>query len=44
MDAVGGIDAEWLTVEQDRTDKTPKESATMSCRYMRDTLGIYSGS
>jgi hypothetical protein len=40
MAAVGGIEAEWLTVEQDRTDKTPQESATMSCQYMRKTLGI----
>jgi sugar phosphate isomerase/epimerase len=40
MEAVSGIDAEWLTVEQDRTDKTPQESATMSCQYMRKTLGI----
>ncbi|MCZ6680081.1 MAG: sugar phosphate isomerase/epimerase [Candidatus Poribacteria bacterium] len=40
MKAVEGVNAEWLTVEQDRTDKTPEESVTMSCRYMRETLGI----
>ena len=40
MEAVSGIEAERLTVEQDRTDETPKESATMSCQYMRQTLGI----
>ena len=40
MEAVGGIESEWLTVEQDRTDKTTEESVTMSCQYMRQTLGI----
>jgi sugar phosphate isomerase/epimerase len=40
MKVVVGLDAEWLTVEQDRTDRTPKESVTMSCRYIRETLGI----
>ncbi len=40
MKVVEGISAEWLTVEQDWTDKTPKESVTMSCRYMRETLEI----
>jgi len=40
MKALEEINAEWLTVEQDRTDKTPKESIMMSCQYMRKTLGI----
>lgn len=40
MQAVNGIEAEWLTVEQDRTDKTTEESVTMSCQYMRNTLEI----
>lgn len=40
MNALGEINAEWLTVEQDRTDNTPKESITMSCQYMRENLGI----
>lgn len=40
MEALKGANVEWLTVEQDRTDKTPKESITMSCRYMRETLGV----
>ena len=40
MDALKGANVEWLTTEQDRTDKEPKESITMSCTYMREMLGI----
>jgi len=40
MRAVDDIDVEWLMVEQDRTDKAPNESITMSCRYMRDVLNL----
>lgn len=31
---------EWLVYEQDRTDKTPEQSAIQSRQYLRDTFGI----
>jgi sugar phosphate isomerase/epimerase len=31
---------EWYTVEQDRTTRTPKESVTMSRRYIKEKLGL----
>ena len=40
MGAVEEIDVEWLMVEQDRTDKAPNDSITMSCRYMREVLNL----
>jgi len=36
---VEAADIEWYVVEQDRTDKTPKESMTISRRYLRK-LGL----
>ena len=40
MGAVEEIDVEWLMVEQDRTDKAPKQSITMSSQYIREVLRI----
>jgi len=40
MKAVEPINVEWAVVEQDRTDRTPKESMEMSRRYLRERLGL----
>jgi len=33
-------DLEWIIVEQDSTQRTPKESVTMSRKYIKDKLGL----
>ena len=33
-------DLEWIIVEQDRTQRTPKESVTMSRTYIKEKLGL----
>ena len=33
-------DLEWIIVEQDTTQRTPKESSAMSRQYIRETLGL----
>ena len=40
MGAIEQIDVEWIMVEQDRTDKAPNESITMSSQYIREVLRI----
>jgi len=40
FDAVKSADIEWFVVEQDRTDKTPKESMAVSRRYLKRKLGF----
>jgi len=39
-DAIRRIGPEWATTEQDRTERTPAESAAISARYAREVLGI----
>lgn len=38
--AVKPLDVEWAVVEQDRTDKTPKESMAISRKYLKEKLGL----
>ena len=40
MRAIEPLDVEWLVVEQDRTDKTPKESMEISMKYIKEVLKI----
>lgn len=40
FDVVKSADIEWFAVEQDRTDKTPKESMAISRKYLKETLGL----
>ena len=40
IEAVNPLDAEWAVVEQDRTDKTPKESMAISRKYLKEKLGL----
>lgn len=40
MEAVKPLSVEWAVVEQDRTDKTPKESMDISRKYLRQKLGL----
>jgi len=37
---VKSADIEWYVVEQDRTDKTPKESMAISREYLGTKLGL----
>jgi sugar phosphate isomerase/epimerase len=36
----GKDDLEWIIVEQDRTQRTPKESITISRQYIKEELGL----
>lgn len=38
--AVEPLDVAWYVIEQDRTEKTPKESMEISRRYLKESLGI----
>jgi len=40
LEVVKTADIEWYVVEQDRTDKTPKESMEISRKYLREKLGL----
>jgi len=40
MKAVEPLNIEWAVVEQDRTDKTPKESMAISRKYIKEKLGL----
>ena len=40
MAAALEVGASWITSEQDQTEIEPAESAALSRRYMRDTLGV----
>jgi len=39
-DVIRGLEPIWATTEQDRTTREPAESAGISARYARETLGI----
>ncbi|MFM7322922.1 MAG: sugar phosphate isomerase/epimerase family protein [Armatimonadota bacterium] len=39
-DAIRPLAPDWATTEQDRTERTPGESAAISARYARQVLGI----
>jgi len=40
FEAVKTADIEWFVVEQDRTEKTPKESMATSRKYLKQKLGL----
>jgi len=40
IEAVKPLDVEWAVVEQDRTDKTPKESMAISRKYLKEKLRL----
>jgi len=40
MNAIQGGDVEWLVIEQDRTERTPRESMAVSREYLRRRLGL----
>jgi len=40
MRLVEPLNLEWAVVEQDRTDKTPKESMAISRKYLREKIGL----
>ena len=40
IEKVKSLGVEWVVVEQDRTSLTPKESMTISLRYLREKLGL----
>jgi len=40
FEVVKSTDSEWFVVEQDRTDRTPKESMAISRRYLKEKLGL----
>ena len=40
IEVVKSADIEWYVVEQDRTNKTPKESMAISREYLRTKLGL----
>jgi len=40
IDVVKSADIEWYVVEQDRTNRTPKESMAISREYLRTELGL----
>ena len=40
FEVVKSADIEWYVVEQDRTDRTPKESMAISRRYLKGRLGL----
>jgi len=40
IEVVKSADIEWYVVEQDRTDKTPKESMAISREYLGTKLGL----
>ncbi|MFQ6095121.1 MAG: sugar phosphate isomerase/epimerase family protein [Candidatus Bathyarchaeia archaeon] len=40
IDVAKSADIEWYVVEQDTTDKTPKESMAVSRKYLRERLGL----
>jgi len=40
IEAVKPLNVEWIVVEQDRTDKTPKQSMAISRKYLKQKLGL----